>query len=125
MKYLFVAGVTLLLIGCSPRNENYYQTHPQALQDAIQNCPAKQPTSLSCEQLTRLAVSMNDLVDQLRPNPQAFGRKILVLQQTIASQETELKTKTDQPELKAALEKNQLLLQQYLAVVRWIESPES
>lgn len=125
MKYLLVACATLLVIGCSPQNEHYYQTHPQSLQDAIKNCPAKQPASLSCEQLTGLAISMNELAYQLQNSPQAFGRKILALQQTIASQETALKTKTDQPELKTTLEKNRLLLEQCLAVVRWLESPES
>ncbi|CDZ78187.1 hypothetical protein BN59_02495 [Legionella massiliensis] len=124
MKYLFVACATLLIIGCSSHNEHYYQIHPQALQDAIKSCPAKQPTPLSCEQLTSLAVAMNEIAYQLQTNPQAFGRKILALQQAMASQEAALKTKAD-PELKATLEKNKLLLEQYLAVVRWLESPES
>jgi len=82
MRYLFLA-CTLLLVACSPQNERYYRTHPEALQNAIKKCPAHQPSHLSCKQLTGIARITNELAYQLQTNPQTFGQKILALQQTI------------------------------------------
>lgn len=124
MKYLFMVSA-LLLIACSPQNERYYQTHPQALQKALKDCPSKTPANLSCEQLKTMASTMNDLGLQLQTNPQLFGKKILALQELIAKQAADLKAKTNQPELKSALEKNEQLLEQYLVLVKWLESPVS
>jgi hypothetical protein len=124
MKYLFMA-CTLFLVACSSRDEYYYLTHPQALQNAVKNCPEKQSSELSCNQLTNIAITTNDLVFQLQTHPQGFGKKILALQETIAKQKINLQTKADQAELKLIFEKNKRLLEQYLAVVKWLESPES
>ncbi len=121
MKYLLMA-FTLLLVACSKPNEHYYQTHPQALQAALRECPAKQPSSLSCEQLRAIALTTNEMSIQLQSNPQAFGKKILALQESIAKQTIETKTN---PELNSSLEKNRQLLAQYLAIVKWLESPVS
>jgi hypothetical protein len=115
----------LLLVSCSQQNELYYQTHPQALQNAIKNCSAKQPSYLSCEQLSAIAIKTNELAYQLQTNPQAFGKKILALQETIALQKADLQTKANSPELRATFEKNKQFLAQCLAVVRWLESPEN
>ncbi|MBA2653262.1 MAG: hypothetical protein H0U73_13510 [Tatlockia sp.] len=124
MKYLFMA-CALLLVACSPPNEAYYQRNPQALQEAIKNCPAKNPSNLSCEQLKAIALKINELAYQLQVNPQAFGKKILALQETIAVQKTELAGKANQSVLKETLEKNKQLLDQCMAIVQWLESPES
>jgi hypothetical protein len=115
----------LLLVACSPKNEHYYQTHPQVLQNALKDCPAKQPSHLSCEKLKSIAMTTNELAYQLQSNPQNFGKKIVALQILIAKQKADLKANANQPELKATLEKNRQLLAQYLAIVRWLQSPES
>lgn len=124
MKYLFMA-CALLLVACSPRNEHYYQMHPQALQAAIKDCGAKQPSRLSCSQLENIAIKTNELAYQLQANPQAFGRKILALQERIAAEEAALGARVDQAELRVTLKENKQLLAQCLAVVQWLESPES
>ena len=124
MNYLLVA-FALLLVGCSPKDKFYYQTHPQYLQNAIKDCQLKASTSLSCEQLKEVALASNALAYQLQMNPQAFGQQILNLEEKIALQKKELNTKADQPKLKTGLEKNERLLKQYLAIVQWLESPES
>jgi len=64
------------------------------------------------------------LAYQLQYNPQGFGHKILALQQTIATQQSELTT-NNSPELKTSLAQNKQDLAYYLAVVKWLESPES
>ncbi len=119
MKYLFMA-FTLLLFSCSTENELYYQTHPQELQTALKGCA--QSSHLNCQQLRTIAITTNQMAMQLQSNPQAFGKKILALQESIAKQALQVKTN---PELKTSLEKNRLLLAQYLAIVKWLESPES
>lgn len=125
MKYLSAAFMALLLVACSPRDEHYFQTHPQAIEDAVKHCPAKQPSPISCEQLTNIAIATNDLVYQIQSSPQGFGKKILALQEAIAKEKTELKANPNQAEVQRSLHKKELLLQQSLAVVRWLESPES
>ncbi|MBA2656408.1 MAG: hypothetical protein H0U70_05420 [Tatlockia sp.] len=124
MRYLFFLS-TLFIVACSPQNEHYYQTHPQALQEALKNCPDRKPSQMSCEQLKALAVKTNELAYQLQASPQLFGKKILALQESIAAQKNELAAHSSQPELKASLENNKQLLTQYLAIARWLESPES
>jgi hypothetical protein len=56
---------------------------------------------------------------------QAFGNKILSLQQTIAQQKSELEKNNSNQELKTSLDKNEHDLVEFLAVVKWLESPES
>ena len=124
MRYMFIA-CTLLLVACSPQNEHYYRTHPEALLNAIKKCPAQQPSQLSCKQLTAIANLTNELAYQLQTNPQTFGQKILALQQTIAAEIAELQSPSKTSELAETLTKNEQLLEQCLAVVQWLESPES
>lgn len=126
IKYFFIALIPLVFVACSTQeNEQYYRTHPQALQDAIKKCPAQKPSGFSCDQLAGIATSVNELAFQLQVNPQTFGKKILALQETLASQQANLKTNPNQPELKETVKKNEEQLAECLAVVRWLESPES
>lgn len=125
MKYLFMACLSIFLVACSTKNEQYYRTNPQALEDAIKSCPAKQPSNLSCEQLANIASSVKELAYELQVNPPAFGKKILALQELLAKQKAELQTNPNQLELKTTFEKNQQQLAECLAIVKWLESPES
>ena len=115
----------MLLIACSTKDEQYYRTHPKALKEAIKNCPAKQPSQLSCDQLAMIDSTVNDLAYQLQISPLAFGKKILVLQESLAKQQSDLKANPNQFELKQTIEKNKQQLAECLAIVRWLESPES
>ncbi|MCW8397734.1 hypothetical protein OQJ26_02895 [Legionella sp. PATHC038] len=124
-KYLAVLFVILGVTSCSQDNEHYYKSHPNELQQAIKSCPQRQPRGLTCDQLEALANRMNQLAYQLQLSPQGFGKKILVLQETIAKQQNQLKTEATNANLQAELTKNKSDLTDHLAVVKWFESPTS
>jgi hypothetical protein len=124
-KYLVMIFIIMGLTACSERGEHYYRSNPKELQMAIKSCPEKQPAGLTCEQIEQLGSRMNSLAYQLQLNPQAFGNKILAIQQTIAKQKLELKAGGVNTELKASIAQNEHDLADYLAVVKWLESPES
>ncbi|ASQ45650.1 hypothetical protein [Legionella clemsonensis] len=123
--FLLLVCASLFLTACAVHEESYYRRNPQALQQAIKDCPNKKPQQMSCEQLTILAEGINQLAYQLQANPQAFGKKILALQETLAKQQAELKANPSQSSLKISIEKNEKELAERLAIVRWLESPES
>lgn len=122
-KYLVIILVALSLISCTAKNEQYYRAHPKEIQKALESCPSQQPSGISCEQLQQLSKRMNSLGYQLQSNPQGFGAKILTLQHTIAIQEQQLKGKPSS-ELNTSLAQNKHTLEEYLAIVKWLESPE-
>ncbi|MGX6643091.1 hypothetical protein [Legionella pneumophila] len=125
-KYLVIILITLGLVSCQfKKDESYYRSHPSELQNALKLCPGKQPDGLSCQQLEAIGRRMNGLAYQLQYNPQEFGNKILALQQVIANQQREIQSKKDNAELQDSLKRNQEDLAYYLAVVKWLESPES
>lgn len=124
-KYLVVILMTMGLMSCTSKNEQYYRSNPKALQNAVNACPNHQPPGLSCQQLEQLRDRLTHLAYQLQMNPQDFGRKILELQQTIAKQKEQVTQNSHDNELHASLEQNQHHLADYLAVVKWLESPES
>lgn len=77
MNKCFVALLVILgLTSCSAKNEHYYKSHPNELQQAIKACPERQPQGMSCEQLEALANRMNKLAYQLQLSPQGFGKKL-------------------------------------------------
>ena len=117
--------IALGLTSCNEKNEQYYMSNPKELQKAIKGCPNEQPQGLNCKDLEQLGDRMNSLAYQLQSNPQGFGNKILALQQTIANQQSELKKDDANKELKTSLQQNQHDLVDFLAVVKWLESPES
>lgn len=123
-KYLVLLLMIFGLTACDNKNENYYLSHLPELQKAIKSCPNQTPPQLSCEQVDAIGRRINVLAYQLQMSPQGFGSKILALQQTIAQQELELK-KGKNEELSASLKQNKHDLTDYLAVVKWLESPES
>jgi hypothetical protein len=106
-KYLVVILIALGLTSCNEKNEQYYLSNPKELQNAIKDCPNQPPQGLSCQQVEQLGNRMNSLAHQLQANPQDFGNKILALQQTITSQQVELKKNSANQELNVSLEKNQ------------------
>ncbi|HDY2643528.1 TPA: hypothetical protein RQP80_001146 [Legionella pneumophila] len=125
-KCLVIILITLGLVSCQfKKDESYYRSHPSELQNALKLCPGTQPDGLSCQQLEAIGRRMNSLAYQLQYNPQEFGNKILALQQVIANQQREIQSKKDNAELQDSLKRNQEDLAYYLAVVKWLESPES
>jgi hypothetical protein len=125
MKFVILAMMSLWVVACSAHDENYYRMHPNVLHNEIKKCPDEQPQSLSCEQLTAVAAQMNELAYQLRSNPQLFGQQIMTLQTMLVAQEKSLQQNREQPELTVEINKNRQILNERLAVVKWLESPES
>ncbi len=117
--------MALGLISCSKKDENYYLTHPDALQKALEQCQKQTSITPSCQQLETTGKKMNDLARQLQTNPQAFGIKIVKLQHTILSQQEMIDKNNAPSELKASLSANKKELSDLLAIVKWLESPES
>lgn len=113
-------SVSLNVMACTPHDEQYYRIHPKALQEAVAECPGKAPKLLNCDELHNIAIKVNELVYELRMSPQGYGKSILALQETIASQEL-----AHQPDIKPMLDKNKLELRERLAIVNWLESPVS
>lgn len=125
MKYVFLIFASLVITACSNQDENYYRHNPQALQDVIKNCTNNPSATLNCDKLTVIANEINELTYQLQLNPQGFGKKILELQQTLAAQQASLQDNPNQVNLRESIEKNKQQLAERLAIVKWLESPES
>ena len=122
-KLLF--GVLLIsLTACSPQSEKNYASNPKALQTAIKQCPEKSPKKVSCEQLSEVASRINQLAYKLRADQQAYGKEILALQETITTQRSTLQENPKLASLQKDLRQNEQQLQERLAVVRWLASPE-
>lgn len=124
LKSMFFLIVMSLMTNFSlANNTDYFMTHLNELQKAIKQCPEKQPTAITCEQLERIAIQANSLADELRYSPQDFGQKILALQEARAKLSRRLEKNATQPETQALLNKNKRSLVERLAVVKWLESP--
>ncbi|KTD04885.1 secreted endonuclease [Legionella geestiana] len=106
--------MTLLLSACKgDRDNQYYAEHPAQLQAAIEGCPNHSPAGTSCEALLPLARNMQELVMELRRNPQQFGQSIQALQNTLS----ELASTSP------AREDTVRSLNTRLAIVAWLLSP--
>ena len=124
-KYLVAVLICFGLASCRMNDTHYYELHPVELQAAVKACPGTAPQGVTCEELQLLARRMNGLAYQLQANPQDFGKKILTLQQTIADQENQLKKEGISPKLQASIVQMKQDLAEYLAIVKWLESPTS
>ena len=125
IKYILLLVASLWVAACAAHDERFYSLHPKALQQAIEKCPQQQPRDISCEQLKNIASRVNESAYQLRVNPQEYGQKILTLQEMIGKQEAALQKEANQPEIQSSLVENKRQLQDRLAIVKWLESPES
>jgi hypothetical protein len=124
IKYIVLAMISIWGTAYAAHDDYYFSLHPKVLQQALQTCPAKQPKGVNCDQLKNIALRVNESAYQLRLDPQAYGKKILLLQQTIAKQESDLQQQSNQPGLQSSLNENKQHLQERLAIVKWLESPE-
>lgn len=125
IKHIFLVVAFLWVSISTAQNATYYRLHPKVLQQALQACPQKQPKNVTCKQLNAIALKVNSAAYELRLSPQFYGKKILILQQTIAKQEQILKIKPNQPNIQISLSENKQQLQERLAIVKWLESPEA
>ena len=104
-------------------DKDYYSLNPNALQEAVRACPSIKPKDATCEQVNEIATQMNDLAAELMTSPQAFGQKVLQLQQLIAKETYALKNAPKSSNLYAEVEKHKQSLHERLAVIKWLESP--
>lgn len=124
-KYLVMLLVIFGVVSCTVRNDQYYRSHPRELQAALKECANHQFQGTECEKLQQLGQRMSYLAYQLQSSPQGFGAIILSLQEKIAQQESAAASNKLTAEEKQSLTENKERLVEYLAVVKWLESPES
>ncbi len=112
MVCLFISA----LAGCVAYDAAYYRTHPQAVFAALQACEADAVDKpQDCLALEKMATAFRGWMNEIQSNSQAFGQKIIKMQQycSLASLSAEKQEKCRQA------------LEMRLAVVKWLESPES
>lgn len=119
IRTLIGSVLVLCLTNLQAMSEQTYWLNPQAVQKAMSKCPQTPPTDISCDKLKSIASHINQLGNALRADPQGFGLKILRLQETIASQQDAVKSS----DINTSLLENQQRLSEYLAIVKWLESP--
>jgi hypothetical protein len=129
MKYLFLSTLILFLTACQKHDLQFYRTHPRALQTAMDQCPSQNASNPSCEELSRVALDINKLVFELQQNAQLFGVHLMGLQAELATLQAEAKSNSLSLEKRKDLTKKIKAMQEdlsmRLAVVEWLESPES
>ncbi len=124
MRILICGLLALFLTACSSDTEEYYRLHPMKLQEALKNCPQSAPQAMSCDTLAQLASQLNQLAYQLQSNPQGFGETILKSQEQLGRLEVELVHHQSDTALRARVNQEKRKIAEYLAVVKWLESPE-
>lgn len=124
MKWVIVLWTLLWCLTGNAHTEMYYYLHPTKLQKALDAC-TQQTAIPDCDELKQIAIRLNNAAFELRRNPQYFGKQILDLQETIAKQEVSLENNPTQSDLAALLKNNRQELQRKLAIIKWLESPES
>ncbi|MCX7114929.1 MAG: hypothetical protein NTW08_03325 [Gammaproteobacteria bacterium] len=105
-----------VLVGCVTHDDAYYQTHPKAVFEALQHCVSGDIAKpQDCQQIEKIASVFRGWMNEIQSNSQAFGQKIIKIQQYCGqvSLSKEKKEKCHQE------------LEMRLAVVKWLESPES
>ncbi|WP_419418630.1 hypothetical protein ACNVED_08680 [Legionella sp. D16C41] len=126
VKNIIGCLLMVFLTSCMAHNKEYYRNNPQALQAALKQCPKKQPATVSCEELSDIAQDLNRYAYELQLNPQQFGLKILNLQIQLATVNNELRKGNSEPtNLKDKIATSEQELKTRLAVVKWLESPET
>lgn len=124
IKLLLLSGLSLLLLSCSVKDARYYRLHPMALQNELKNCPETHPKQISCQELAEIAVEVNQLAYQLQRDPQGFGNEILSAQKKLSQQEVAWAKDNNQLDLHRQIQQQKQKIAEYLAIVRWLESPE-
>ena len=122
MRFAVLFSLCLFsLSGCSEKSSSYYWEHPQQLRDALTACQ-NQHANPNCEKLYQIGYSMNVLALELQSNPQRFGSTLMKLQMELAEKkQAQAPSKQSTHSLLEPIEQE---IQQRLAVIKWLESPE-
>lgn len=123
MKYIGFLLLSTWAAFAAAQDVSYYRVHPIELQSVLKQCSDNPKTDETCKQLQLIAQQFNEQAYELQSNPQQFGQVILHLQETIAKATIELEKTPSKSEIATFIAENTAQLQQRLAVVRWLESP--
>ena len=123
MNRIWLLFLSLWSVHAVAQDASYYRVHPIELQSVIKQCPDHPPVNITCSELQMIAQQLNTLAYELQTVPQQFGQKILALQESIEKEKIQLQEKPSQSELIAFLEQEKAQLNERLAVVKWLESP--
>ena len=124
VKFLILCFLSILLGACQKFDEHYFRSNPQVLQKVLKDCSQREMVQVDCSKIEQIAHDVNSLAYDLQINPQAFGIKILLLQNELAKQQAELCKKPGQEKIKERIKDLQQQLTLRLALVKWLESPE-
>ena len=123
LRYVLLVSISIMLTACQAKDDQYYRLHPQKLQAALNDCSSTND-SKHCQRLRKIGFEVNQLAYKLQSQPQAFGQKIIALQVELVKLHERYSEKKNDETMKE-IEQNQALLEQHLAIVKWLESPES
>ena len=84
---------------------------PESLKLALDKCPERAPSHVSCDQLKKDAVEMSRLAYKLRIDPLGYGQQIIQLQCAIATSAVD------------ALDQEKSSLAEHLQIISWLTSP--
>ena len=125
MRYFVLASLLFSLMACTPsKDARYYRLHPQALQEALKNCPQSHPKHIACPELVMVADEVNTLAYQLQRDPQGFGNTILKAQAKLAHLLARAIKNDKSSALHAQIVRDKQKIAEYLSIVRWLESPQ-
>lgn len=133
MKHIIILAVVCLLAGCKESmNYSYLMLHPNMLHQAYAACEEASFQGQDCDLVKKAGENFAALVDQRREDPELFGHKILLAQQTVSlmadhlsETQQQLSAKPQDPTLQEQVktmqktyEDQQLQVKVLLAVVR-------
>lgn len=126
---MFRKALIFVLCICSvsfAADVDYSKLNPVKIEQDLASCPDKIPqTKLSCAELKKLAVRINDLAIQLQIDRQGYGKAILASQEKLAKQQELFEKKQNDKKLSQEIAANKQEITERLLLIKWLESPRS
>lgn len=114
-RWLIMIGIIGLVSCHNEKDMAYYKTHPKVLRDEVRMCAGN--ITEHCRNLYAIAEKLDMLMIELQRSPEAFGQRIMSIQMDL--------THAKEMRANALINQYKEHLAMRLAVVRWLESPES
>lgn len=155
MKYIIVGSLICgFLTSCTSKSDYYYLNNPTELVKILNRCIKEGLSSDSildidkkltsneisldeqknssdklsnelCNHFKSLYIMMQEEAHDLQLNPQDYGLNIIKLQEKLEIAKSLLNKGSDKPKLEKEIEKITRQLRIRLAIVKWLETPES
>lgn len=122
MRYLAIFILCLTSYCGYSQNNAFDSMTPESLKMALDKCPERHPSHVSCAKLKDDAEEMSRLAYRLRIDPLGYGQKIMQLQCSIA-QNIEISATNNSSALLSLLVEQKLSLSEHLQIVNWLASP--